>query len=116
MFLSRWHHGFCPINKSYFYFITYRQQATYHQNEQWKEIKEFPNYHVSSFGGIKNIKTNKTRYINYDRFRETRSRPQIFLYDGPKYQNLYVARLILSTFKPHPNSSQLEVNHIDGDP
>lgn len=28
--------------------------------EQWKQIQDFPNYNISSFGNIKNIITDKT--------------------------------------------------------
>ena len=34
-------------------------------SELWKPILQFPNYHISSFGNVKNIITNKLLKLNH---------------------------------------------------
>lgn len=83
--------------------------------EEWKKIQDFPNYEASSFGNIRNIKTNYQRFIDYDKFRANGVRPTITLHYNKIHRTLQVPRLILSTFRPIQNLEDMQVNHVDGD-
>lgn len=77
--------------------------------EEWRTIKEFPNYQVSSLGRIKNIKTNrilkpfknKTSGYYYINIRNTRGR-----------KCYRVHRLVATYFINNPLKLS-DVNHID---
>ena len=77
--------------------------------EYWKEVPGFPQYHVSSFGNVKNVTRDrlKTPHIinNYSRVTLCRS---------GKIKNLMIHRIVLQTFCPHFNCDALQVNHKDG--
>jgi len=87
--------------------------------EQWKQIKDFPNYEVSNLGNFKRIAKGKGTYIGKP--RKTYQNPVT------KYLNVTLARPGLTcsrTFAAHrlvaetwiPNPLNLpQVNHIDRD-
>jgi len=75
--------------------------------EQWKVIKEFPDYTVSNLGKVKNAITNQILrfYIN--------NRGYYAISVGHKpTKHFYIHRLVMETFVgPCPNGMQ--VNHLD---
>lgn len=83
--------------------------------EEWKKIKDFENYQISTYGRIKN-KNNKilTPQKNIYGYMS------IVLYKRQKFskvkpKSFRVHRLVLETFKPVENMENLQVNHIDHD-
>lgn len=79
-------------------------------DEIWKEIVEFPLYEVSTFGNIRNKKTNKvlkqSTNVSYK---------YVSLLNNKKRYNLCVHRLVAKTFIPNINN-KLTVNHKDHNP
>ena len=76
--------------------------------EQWKIIKDFPNYQVSSCGRIKNKKgiimkpdNSNDGYLN------------IKLFNNGKRKGFRVHRLVAQTFIPNPNNYP-HINHRNG--
>ena len=85
--------------------------------ETWKQIKGFPNYEVSTYGNVRNVKTGKILKQN--------KRPNgyliVFLYNNGKRQLLSVHVLVAKAFLPdtghNPDGTLMvghhEVNHKD---
>ena len=86
-------------------------------NEEWRVIPGFSMYHASSDGNIKNIKTNKIRFINYERWHANKTRPKsTFTNDDGARKNMYVDRLVALAFHYRTDHAQMSVNHKDGNP
>lgn len=93
-------------------------------NEQWKTIRDFPNYEVSSLGRIKSkqretITSVGTRYILEEKIMQVQYNirtgyAQILLRDGKKFKLLYVHRLVAEAFIPN-STPWTGVVHKDGD-
>ena len=75
--------------------------------EEWKQIKEFPDYEVSTFGRVRKgdliLKTSLT----------TNGYPRVHLRKDKKDHTLMVHRFVAKAFIPNPNNYPV-VNHIDG--
>eukprot|EP01084_Bolivina_argentea_P018040 33633_1 len=84
-------------------------------SEQWAKIDGFSWYQVSSLGNVKNIKLNKLRNINVERYRKLNDTPRCILKsDNGDMKSCSINRLVLSSFKPTLNSNNLFAIHIDG--
>ena len=93
--------------------------------EVWKDIPEYEGtYQVSNMGRVRSL----DRVVTHKDGRKCRHRGKVLKPSinagGYEYLTLYndngkntktVHRLVLVTFKPHVNMSDLEVNHMDGD-
>jgi len=85
--------------------------------EEWKSIKDFPEYVVSNIGNIKTnnpyIKSNKGKILKQG---ETRAGYKIVQLSkrGQKKKTKMVSRLVAEAFIPNPNNYP-EVNHKDHD-
>ena len=75
--------------------------------EEWRPISDFPNYIVSNFGNIKNIKTNKQFKLTKKRGYQT-----ITLLNNLGKKNFGVHRLVALAFIDNPENKP-EVNHKD---
>eukprot|EP01084_Bolivina_argentea_P236855 398206_1 len=102
------------FNRSNCYSLCATKYRLFCTTEEWKQIPRFPNYHASTLGNIKNVKSNRLLFINYDRFRATCTRSRIILLHNGVRRNVLVGRTILSTFHP-TDDKNLQTNHIDGD-
>jgi hypothetical protein len=77
--------------------------------EQWKQIKDFENYEVSTFGRIRNSKTNKFMKLN-----NKGGYMNISLSNNIERKSFKVHRLVLIAFVPNPEN-KTDVNHKDKD-
>lgn len=75
--------------------------------EHWKQIQDFPNYHISTFGNIKNIITNKLlKPCNKGGYYH------VSLVNSITRKSLKIHRLVSIAFIPNPENKP-EVNHKD---
>ena len=87
--------------------------------ETWKVIKEFPNYEVSTYGNVRNVKTKKILkpFIK----NKQKSYLRVRLYNNGKDYELYVHVLVAKAFLPDTNRNpdgtimvgHHQVNHKD---
>lgn len=75
--------------------------------EEWREIKDFPNYNVSNLGNVMNIKTNKQMKLNLKA-----GYYQICLTNEVCRKQFKVHQLVACAFIPNPENKP-EVNHED---
>lgn len=82
--------------------------------EVWKPIEHFPNYNVSNFGNVKNVRTNRVlqpvrlkKQYGYECFHV-----KLYNESRKKGYNNKVHRLVAIAFIPNPQSKPL-VDHID---
>lgn len=78
--------------------------------EQWKVVKGFENYLVSSLGNVKNI-NGKLKKIVYD---SKNNYGYVELWKNNKGKKFRIHRLVAETFIPNTLGKE-QVNHIDGD-
>ena len=71
--------------------------------EQWKEIKDYPNYAVSTYGRVLNIKTGTMIWPSVNKQTGTLS---LKLRKDGKSKRFTVARLVADAFIPNPNNSK----------
>lgn len=80
--------------------------------EEWKEIKDYPDYKISNLGRVMSLKSNiiltprKGKKKNYHTVAFYRS-------DRDKPKSMRVHRLVAIYFLENPNNHP-QVNHIDG--
>jgi len=84
--------------------------------EEWKDIEDFPNYEVSSWGNVRNKKRSKTlkpkihksgEYITHDNL--------LYNEDFPKGKHMRVHRLVALAFIPLVEGKEY-IDHIDANP
>lgn len=84
------------------------------ENEIWREIKDFPHYHVSNYGRVKRYDSEKARQVSVN----DRGFPIIVLY-GADSKTRYlrqVNKLVADAFlSPAMYIDETAVWHIDGD-
>ena len=92
------------------------------QEEQWKEIAEFPGYEISSFGRARStdrfVKAGRSRRWWKGQLLSPGKIKGGYLIIAPrkngKQYSRYIHRLVAEAFLPPPKEGQ-EVNHKDGD-
>lgn len=72
--------------------------------EIWKDIVDFPNYQVSNYGNVRNKKTKKELYKNYNKVND-----YLFVNLGRKNKK-YIHRLVYETFIGFKNKKNI-INH-----
>jgi hypothetical protein len=82
--------------------------------EQWKDIEDFPNYEVSSWGNVRNKKRGnilKPKIHKSDKYITH----EVILYneDYPKGKHMRIHRLVAFAFIPLVDGKE-DVDHIDG--
>ena len=78
--------------------------------EQWKVVKGFENYLVSSLGNVKTI-NGKLKKVVYDSKNDY---GYVELWKNNKVKKFRIHRLVAETFIPNTLGKE-QVNHIDGD-
>lgn len=78
--------------------------------EYWKIIEKFPKYEVSTYGRVRNIKTQKYIYVK----KHTGGYRQVIIAKNGKSYSLYIHRLVAQAFIPNPSNLPC-VNHKDED-
>lgn len=78
--------------------------------EQWKVVKGFENYLVSSLGNVKTI-NGKLKKVVYD---SKNNYGYVELWKNNKGKKFRIHRLVAETFIPNTLGKE-QVNHIDGD-
>ena len=77
--------------------------------EQWKVVKGFENYLVSSLGNVKTI-NGKLKKVVYDSKNDY---GYVELWKNNKGKKFRIHRLVAETFIPNPKNLPV-INHIDG--
>eukprot|EP01084_Bolivina_argentea_P289643 497403_1 len=96
-------------------FVSLSFRCCSNQIEEWTDIPGFSKYEVSSFGNVKNKKSNKLLKTNYPNMRRYNKHSKIFVpNDNGKYSTLLLSRTVLSAFNPIENSEKLFATHLDG--
>lgn len=75
--------------------------------EIWKNIENYPNYQISNYGNVKNIKNNKILS-----FEICKGYKRCHLYSNSKGKNLLIHCLVAQAFIPNPNNLP-QINHKD---
>lgn len=76
----------------------------------WNIIADFPNYAVSNYGEVKNIKTERILKIQVHH-----NYCYVFLYLNGNRKSVLLHRLVAQAFIPNPNNYP-EINHKDENP
>ena len=86
-------------------------------NEKWADIDGFSMYQVSSLGNVRNVKrNNKMLKINIERYKKLNSPVIVYLVsDAGKKKGWLLNRLVLQSFNPQPDNSELFARRIDKD-
>lgn len=79
--------------------------------QQWHELEEFPDYAVSNYGEIANMKTGLTRKVSINQ----QGIPKISLYKGPVLCTRSLSVLVAEAFVPKENEHFDTPIHLDGD-
>lgn len=83
-------------------------QAALFENEEIKQIENFPNYYVTTFGRVWSEHSHKFLKPTIDK-RGNHQREYVSLGRGNKE---YIHRLVANAFIPNPNNYD-EIDHID---
>lgn len=87
-------------------------------NEEWKIIKDHPDYQVSNFGRAKSFNKYNKKGNNYGVLLKLHNNRHgyfsVSFSEGNKKSRCYIHRLVLMAFKPIDNSELYQCNHIDG--
>ena len=83
--------------------------------ETWKQIKGFPNYEVSTYGNVRNVKTGRI----LKPFKRSDGYLEVKLYNNIKRQTLSIHTLVAKAFLPKTNlnpdgsiiKGRFQVNH-----
>lgn len=80
--------------------------------EQWKEIKGFPKYQISTLGNIKSLTKKKKGGLLVPQINQ-KGYYSVLLYKDGKPNSKKIHRLVAETFIPNVENKE-QVNHIDG--
>jgi hypothetical protein len=86
--------------------------TVYTQVEQWKEIKDYPDYQVSTFGRVRSKKSGKWKVLKS--YKASCGYYQITLYNSEGGRKYLLHRLVGEAFIPNPDNLP-EINQRDED-
>ena len=78
--------------------------------EEWKQIQDYPNYSVSSFGNVRSDKTGNILKPNVGSFCYLR----VCLYNDVGKKTIAIHRLVGGAFIENPDNYK-ELDHVDND-
>lgn len=81
------------------------------ENELWKPVKDYPNYMISSYGRVMNIRTKRLLKIAISNY----GYPQVSLWKNNKGKTTQVHQLVYSHFANDFDLLGYVINHKDGD-
>jgi len=85
-------------------------------NEEWKIIKEFPDYAINDMGRVKRINLDsfnrELKILKSCKHRNGYIKIQLWKNRKDKWKLIH--RLIMETFSPIDNMDNFQVNHING--
>lgn len=81
--------------------------------EIWKEIENYPDYEISSYGRVKSLKWGKTRMLKFS--TNNSGYLTIHLRKNGKTKSYLIHRLVANAFIPNPDNKPC-IDHIDGNP
>lgn len=76
--------------------------------EIWKKIDGYTNYSISSFGNVRNDKTDKLLKLSY-----ARGYTRVGLSNNKKVKGFFVHRLVAFAFLGKPEENQTTIDHIN---
>lgn len=83
------------------------------EKEEWREIKNYPNYMISNRGRVKSLNYNKTGEERIMKFAiNKKGYCCVVLYKDKKQKHYLVHRLVATAFIPNPNNLP-QLNHKD---
>lgn len=96
--------------------VEYNNFISDNEIESWKEINNFPNYHVSTLGRIKVVKSDRSSGINKILKPSIRSGYFIVtLWNGKKKKTLKIHRIVAQTYIVNTNIKKFKIiDHING--
>ena len=80
------------------------------ENEEWKQIPEYPNYSISDSGHLKNLKTGN---IIFGSTVNKNGTIGINLFNANGKKKFTIAKLVADAFIPNDNNYKFVI-HIDG--
>lgn len=90
--------------------------------EEWRTIKDFPQYMVSNLGRVKSLSREARGAVKYEikekilkQAVNNKGYMWVNLYDGAKKKSYYVHRLVAEAFIPNPENKP-NIGHIDTNP
>ena len=81
-----------------------------HINEEWKEITDYENYSISTYGRVRNVKTDRILKAGID----GQGYYKVNLRKDKKSKSMNVHRLVANTFIDNPDNKRC-IDHINND-
>ena len=83
-------------------------------NEVWKEIPEYKNYQVSSYGRIRCLAYGRGKIEKILELSSETRYIKVGLRNNDGSRTFWVHRLVAAAFIPIPNNEKVQVNHKNG--
>ena len=81
--------------------------------EEWKIIKDFPNYMVSNLGNVKSLNYENLQKVKILKPMKQKSYYIVRLYKNKKWKDFFIHKLVADMFLKKPKYAEC-VNHING--
>lgn len=84
--------------------------------EKWIDIKDYEGlYQVSDLGNVRSLPREGSKGGLVKQWIKRSGYYEVELWKKGKRKHFKVSRLVLESFRPHPNSEELDVDHINRD-
>lgn len=98
------------LNELIFRIMSCKELELFSEEEQWKQIKDYPNYEISTKGRVRSI----SRDIILKSFISNSGYEFITLCNEGKCKKYSIHRLVCSNFREKEHEELNSVDHIDG--